>query len=92
MDFSNPITQQMIGGILRSLLIAAGAGSALSSDQLTAGAGALAVLIGIAWSLAQKRFAAEAQHDAVAKAVAAVAADPASAHDVIAQSRAGLLR
>jgi hypothetical protein len=47
MDFSNPLTQQMLGGIIRSILIAAGAGSALSNDQITAGAGALAVLIGV---------------------------------------------
>lgn len=92
MDVSNPVTQQMIGGLIRSLLIAAGAGSALSGDQLTASAGALAVLVGIAWSLAQKRLSAEAQHAAVVEAVARVAADPASAHDVVAASRAGMLR
>ena len=48
MDLTNPTAQQMIGAILRSLLIAAGAGTAMSQDQLTAGAGALAVLVGIA--------------------------------------------
>jgi hypothetical protein len=37
----------------------------------------------------QKRFAAEAQHEAVARAVAEVAADPSKIHDVIARSRAG---
>jgi hypothetical protein len=91
MGLSNPVTLQMIGGVIRSLLIAAGAGSALSGDQLTAGAGALAVLIGIAWSMASKRLAADTQHAAVVKAVAAVAADPSTAHEVIAASRAGTL-
>lgn len=91
MDFSNPVTLQMIGGVIRSILIAVGAGSALSGDQLTAGAGALAVLIGIGWSMASKRLAADAQHDAVVKAVTAVAADSSTAHDVIAASRAGTL-
>lgn len=91
MDFSNPVTQQMIGGVIRSLLIAVGAGGALSGDQLTAGAGALAVLVGICWSLASKRLAADKQHDAVVRAVVTVAADPSTAHAVIAESRAGTL-
>lgn len=89
MDLSNPLTLQIIGGVIRSLLIAAGAGSAMSGDQLTAGAGAIAVLIGIAWSMASKRLAADAQHEAVVKAVSAVVADPQSAHEVIAASRRG---
>ena len=91
MDLTNPTAQQMIGAILLSLLIAAGAGTAMSQDQLTAGAGALAVLIGIAWSLAQKRFQVESQHAAVVRAVGRVAADPMSAHEVIEASRAGQL-
>lgn len=91
MDLSNPATQQVIGALIRSILIAVGAGTAMNPDQITAGAGALAVMIGIAWSLFQKRSAAEAQHAAVVRAVGRVAADPNSAHEVIAASRAGSL-
>jgi len=48
-------TKAMLGGILRSVLIAIGGGLYFTQDQMTAISGAAAILIGVAWSLIQKK-------------------------------------
>lgn len=48
-------TKAMLGGIVRSVLIAIGGGLYFTNDQLTMISGAAAILIGVAWSLIQKK-------------------------------------
>jgi len=52
-------TKAMLGGIIRAIIIAIGGGASFSPDQITAISGAAAVLIGVAWSLIQKKNAAD---------------------------------
>ena len=52
-------TKAMLGGIVRSVLIAIGGGLYFTNDQLTIVSGAAAILIGVAWSLVQKKNAAD---------------------------------
>lgn len=52
-------TKAMLGGIIRSIIIAIGGGATFSADQITAISGAAAVLIGVAWSLIQKKNAGD---------------------------------
>lgn len=91
MTLSDFLTPQMLGGLFRSLLIAAGAGSFMSADQIASGAGALAVIVGIAWSLVQKKVAADKKHEAVVNAVYDVAVRNKDPDAVIAASKAGNL-
>lgn len=51
-------TKAMLGSIVRSVLIAIGGGLYFTNDQLTVVSGAAAILIGVAWSLIQKKNAA----------------------------------
>lgn len=70
-------TQAILGGIVRSLIIAAGGGALLSTDQIASVAGALAVLIGVAWSAWQKHKTAAKNTATLTQAVTAAAAiDP----------------
>jgi len=52
-------TKAMLGGLIRSAIIAFGAGAYFTGDQLTAISGAAAILIGVAWSLIQKKNAGD---------------------------------
>jgi len=52
-------TKAMLGSIIRALIITFGGGAVFSPDQITAVAGAAAVLCTVAWSLIQKKNAAE---------------------------------
>lgn len=89
MDLSNPTTQAMIGGIIRSILVAAGGAGVMSGDQLGVIAGALAALIGVGWSIYQKKSAADSKVITVATAVHAAAATPENALAIIADAKAG---
>jgi hypothetical protein len=91
MDLSNPVTQQMMGGVIRSILVAGGGAGIFSGDQLGIVAGSLAALIGVAWSLYQKRAAATDKHVTVAAAVHATVANPQNATNIIAAAKAGTL-
>lgn len=52
-------TKAMLGSIIRTLIITFGGGAVFSPDQITALAGAVAVLGTLVWSLIQKKAAAE---------------------------------
>jgi hypothetical protein len=82
-DFSNPTTQAMIGGVVRSLLIAAG-GLGLAGNQITQVSGAIAMLIGVGWSLWSKKATATDAHLTLATAVNVAANNPQNASAVIA--------
>lgn len=94
MDFSDPVTQAMVGTIFRSILIAVGAGGIFTGDQIGTLAGACAMVVGVIWGMYQKRSSAakqaEQQHVAVLKAVGMISGGH-SAADVIAASSAGKL-
>jgi hypothetical protein len=59
----NPPMPDIIAGIIRHLLTAAGgvlvAGGYLTSDQWTTIAGALAIIVGVVWSVIAKRAASD---------------------------------
>jgi hypothetical protein len=75
-DFSNPTTQAMWGGFIRSALIMAG-GFGLSQNQLVQVSGAVVCLIGVGWSLYAHKSQANAANTQVAVAVQAVQASSA---------------
>ncbi len=52
-------TKAMLGSVVRALIIAIGGGLYFTSDQLTAISGAAAILIGVVWSLIQKKNAGD---------------------------------
>lgn len=52
-------TKAMIGSIIRTVLITIGGGAFFGNDQITAIAGALAILVGAGWSLYQKHQAGQ---------------------------------
>lgn len=89
MDLSNPVTQQMIGGVIRSILVACGGAAIMSGDQLGIVAGAIAALIGVGWSIYQKKSAHENAHVTTAIAVHAAVANPQNASAIIADAKAG---
>ena len=59
----NPPVPDIIAGIIRHLLTAAGgvfvAGGYLTSDQWATIAGALAIIVGVVWSVISKRVASD---------------------------------
>jgi hypothetical protein len=59
----NPPMPDIIAGIIRHLLTAAGgvfvAGGYLTSDQWATIAGALAIIVGVVWSVISKRAASD---------------------------------
>lgn len=89
MDLSNPVTQQIVGGIIRSLIVAAGGAGIMSGDQLGVFAGAVAALIGVGWSIYQKRATAKDSHAMLTQAVELTAAAPHNADSIIAAAKAG---
>lgn len=89
MDLTNPVTQQIIGGVIRSVIIAIGGGAIMTGNQESSLAGALAVVLGIGWSIWQKRKTAANSHATLTTAVQATAASPADASAIIAQAKAG---
>jgi len=95
MDFSDPVTQAMVGSIIRSALMAAGAGGVFTGDQIGMLAGAGAMIVSVLWGLYQKRSSAakqaDQQHAAVSRAVGLLATNKASVTDVLAMSAAGKL-
>lgn len=86
-DFSNPNTQQIMGGVIRAAMVAAGMGGVLSDNQMGIVAGAISALFAVAWSVLQKN--KSVSHDTLAAAVQAAAANPANADAIIAQAKAG---
>ena len=70
-DFSNPTTQAMWGGFIRSAMIMAG-GFGLSQSQLVQVSGAIVCLLGVGWSLWAHKSQAVAANTQVAVAVQAV--------------------
>ena len=94
-DPSDPVTQAQIGGIIRSLLIAAGGAGFMTDNQEAQAAGIAAALIGLIWSIYQKHKAAQqvqattVSHAQLVAAVNAAAATPANATDIIAAAKAG---
>ena len=89
MDFSNPTTHAMIGGIIRAALVAIGTGGVMSSNQIGVVAGAIAALFGVAWSIYQKHAQASTSHQTLTNAVQAAAPTPEIANSVIADAKAG---
>lgn len=49
------LTTEQIAGIVRAVLAAAGGGAVLTADLLTQVAGAVAVLVSVAWSVLSKK-------------------------------------
>jgi len=52
-------TKAMLGSVIRALIIAIGGGLYFTQDQVTAISGAAAILVGVAWSLIQKKNAGD---------------------------------
>lgn len=84
------LTPEVLGGMIRSMLIAAGMGGILDGNQLTALAGALAIVGSVLWSAWQKKRAADNKQDAV-KTAANMVADGANPEHVVSLSKAGIL-
>lgn len=88
-DLSSPEMQAMVGGVIRHLIVLAGGAGVLSQNQLGQLAGALAVIVGIGWSIYQKKSASTAAHVTLTAAVNATDATPASAAAVIDLAKSG---
>ena len=88
-DLSNPQTQAILGGIVRSLLVAAGGAGMMSGDQLGTVAGAIVALAGVAWSIYQKHNSSVTAHATLTTAVNAAASSPTDATDIIAAAKTG---
>jgi len=81
-DLSNPTTQAMIGGFVRSGLIwlagILGASGYFTSTDAATAAGIIVGLAGLVWSIIQKRSSAKAANTQVAVAIQAVQAPNAA--------------
>lgn len=91
-DLSNPTTQAMIGGFVRSGLIwlagIIGASGYFTNTDAATAAGLIVGAAGLVWSIIQKRNAAANAHATVITAVTATARNPAAAPAVIAAAKA----
>lgn len=86
-DPSDPTTRAQIGGLIRSLIIMAG-GLGLTGDQTSQIAGALAVVVGVLWSLWQKHSSDQAHQATTATVANAVAANPQNVAATLAAAKA----
>lgn len=84
------LTPEIMGGLIRSMLVAVGAGAVFDGNQLTALAGALAVIGGMVWSVIQKRRSADKTEDKIRAAVI-MGNGGADQHQVAALYRTGKL-